>query len=369
MFNSYIMQNKTHHFHHNGGSTFLTAIKRIKANTDQVLNTFNTPFARFFNVFMIILIIISTIIFVLDTIPELDFLNIFFSQLEAVVAIIFTFEYVLRVWVAPRPKHKYIFSLFSIFDLAAIVPFYFGYLPLGFLRTFRMLRMLRVLRVLRLLKLSRHLTSKLSDAEKQANAFRVEMQILAIGFVTVWLIFSGIMYAVENPASTKGFESVPSTMWYVIVTITTVGYGDVYPGTALGKIIAGMIMLSGIGVLGTLTGIIGKAMMAKLSINTETLEGQPVSVSVDDDVDNLEIKSCSNDKCNDVIHHKSAKFCKTCGAELIENTKTSEPKQKAQEVAIIDDKKCLNEKCADIAHHKAAIYCKSCGASLVKRKK
>lgn len=252
-----------------------SAYEIMHYKVNQVLNTFDTSFSRGFNVFMILLIIVSTVIFVLDTMSYFDKYEQLFNQLEAVIAILFTVEYILRLWVAPSPKYKYVFSIFAIFDFLAFMPFYLGFLPLGFLRTFRMVRMLRVLRTLRFLKLSRGLGHKLTKAEKEAGAFRVEMQILSIGVFTVWLIFSGIMYTIEHGAGTKGFDDIPSAMWYVIVTITTVGYGDVYPATAMGKIVAAFIMVSGIGIISTLTSIIGKEMMTRLSVNEQTLEEAP----------------------------------------------------------------------------------------------
>ncbi len=291
-----------------------SAWARIHNTTDQILNTFDTRIARWFNVFMIFLIVGSTVFFVMDSMAYFDPYKVLMEQCEAIIAILFTVEYVLRIWVAPRPKYKYVFSLFAIFDLLAILPFYLGYLPLGFLRTFRMIRMLRVIRVLRVVRLMK-LERQISKEEKEKNAFAVEMQILAIAFITVWLIYSAIMYEIEGPAGTKGFESVLSAMWYVIVTITTVGYGDVYPVTAIGKIFASIIMLSGIGMLGTLTGIIGKAMMSKLSINQKTLEEEEREPKEKRGV--TDTLSCSNPECKDMDHVLSAKFCKTCGTKLM----------------------------------------------------
>lgn len=248
-----------------------TALEHIKESLNTVLNTFDTATARVFNIVMIVLIIISTGIFVLDTLAYFDPWQKLFDQLEAIVAILFTAEYVLRVWVAPKPKWKFVGSVYGIFDLLAIAPFYLGFAPIGFLRSFRMIRMLRVLRVLRLLKLSRQAGQMLTEKERHARAFQIEMQIFAIAVITVVLIFAGIMYAIENPNNSPGFQNIPSAMWYVIVTITTVGYGDIVPSTVMGKIVAAFIMLSGTGFLGILTGIIGKAMLTQFAIDEKNL--------------------------------------------------------------------------------------------------
>lgn len=294
-------------------------LNRQQKTVSTLLNTVDTPAARIVNVIIVLFIVLSAVIFICDSISALDSWQGVFNQFEAGISIFFTIEYVLRLWIAPKPKYKYVFSLFALIDLLSILPFYLVFIPFSFFKTIRLIRIIRVLRTLRLLKLSRQMKQKLSETERKASAFKVEMQILAISMITIILIFSSVMYVIESAAGTKGFEDVLTSMWYVMVTITTVGYGDVVPATIMGKVVACFIMLSGIGLIGTLTGIIGKEMMARLAINTAALDeaGQEVT-HPDTTVVTLPVpkKYCPNTACPDHEHTLEEIYCKTCGSKL-----------------------------------------------------
>ena len=207
----------------------------------------------------------------------------FFDISEMVVVGIFTIEYAANIYVAEK-KTKYLFGPWGIIDFLAIAPSYIGIVNLTaikVLRILRVLRFLRLMRMLRLLKLAKHVT-KGHEHEHKANKFdtlKMDLQIYFIALFSVVVIFSTIMYYAERGIEGTAFTSIPHTMWWCIVTITTVGYGDMYPAGVLGRIIAAVTMLCGLALFGLLMNVIGKYMMTSLfgaeigeEVNIEELE-------------------------------------------------------------------------------------------------
>lgn len=184
-----------------------------------------------------------------------------FSFFEAFTAIVFSIEYLLRIWTAkllyPDAKHpylKYIFSFMAIVDLLAILPFFLPFVSVD-LRFLRMLRLLRTTRLLRVFKLGRYTSSlqMISDVVKKTSSQLVS----SIGVCFILMLFASIlMYSAENPTQPEAFPNVISSLWWAVCTLTTVGYGDVYPITALGKVFASIIAILGIGIVAVPTGII-----------------------------------------------------------------------------------------------------------------
>ena len=192
----------------------------------------------------------------------------FFDVSEMVVVIIFTIEYVANIYVAPV-KTKYIFGPWGIIDFLAIAPSYLNIIDLRAIKVFRVLRVLRFLRLmrmLRLLKLAKHV-GKGRDKDQKVNKFdtlKMDLQIYFIAMFSVVVIFSTLMYYAERAVEGTAFSSIPQAMWWCVVTITTVGYGDMYPVTFLGRIIAVFTMFSGLALFGLLMNVIGKYMMTSL---------------------------------------------------------------------------------------------------------
>jgi voltage-gated potassium channel len=189
-------------------------------------------------------------------------------RFETISVIIFTIEYFLRLWTAPEkyqnikyPYLKYIISFMALIDLFAIMPFY---LPFVFKVDLRFLRILRLFRLLRIFKLNRYNSSM----ELFIKVFKNEKEkILMTSFVMgIMLILSAsVMYYVENTAQPEAFPNIIATIWWAVATLTTVGYGDVYPVTILGKLLAGIIAILGIGLVALPTGIISSGFISELN--------------------------------------------------------------------------------------------------------
>jgi len=207
---------------------------------------------RSIDAFLVALIVSNVVLVTLHTVHALAMrYGSYFHLFELFSVIVFSVEYILRVWICtqnPSYRHpvfgriKYVFSPFAIIDLIAIAPFYLPMLiPIDLL----FMRILRLFRLLRLLKLGRYSESirmmgGLLKSRKEEIAVSLTMS------VTLLLIASALMYFIENAAQPEAFSSIPAAMWWGAMTMTTVGYGDVYPVTPAGKVLAGVIALLGI---------------------------------------------------------------------------------------------------------------------------
>lgn len=219
-----------------------------------ILEDNTTKKGRCFDYFIQSLIFLSLVSFSLDTLPSLSInLRQFLDGFEIFSIIIFSVEYLLRVYVSKKPL-KYIFSFYGLIDIIAILPFYLNtFLDLRFLRAFR------VFRVFRALKLMRY-----NKALNRFNlAFKiVKEEIILFFMVTLVLIFitSAGIYFFENEAQPEVFKSVFHSAWWSIVTLTTVGYGDVYPITIGGKIFTFFVLMIGVGLVTIPAGLVATAL-------------------------------------------------------------------------------------------------------------
>lgn len=217
---------------------------------------------KIINSFLIGLIILNVTAVILETVPWIhDPYTEFFRIFDLVSVIIFTIEYILRVWSTThdhRYKHsfygrlKFIFSTDGIIDLLAILPFYF-HVIIGF-----DLRVLRILRLLRFLRLFR-LTAYMKSAKMVKNVFitrKNELKLSMVLIIFLIIISSCLLYFAEHLAQPKVFTSIPATIWWAIVTLTTVGYGDMVPITFMGKALTTIISLAGFAVFALPAGII-----------------------------------------------------------------------------------------------------------------
>ena len=223
-----------------------------------------------FDYSILTLIILSVITIVLESFPEIN--KEFGEQLRVFnifTIIIFTIEYLLRLYVSDlthpsdskvKSALKFIFSGYGLIDLIAILPFY---IPMLIKVDLRFLRILRLTRVLRILKVNRYNNSLILIG----TVIKEKRSELAVtGFVTLLLLIfaSFIMYYVEGSAQPDAFPNILSALWWAVATLTTVGYGDIYPVTALGKILSGFIALLGIGLVALPTGLISAGFISKL---------------------------------------------------------------------------------------------------------
>lgn len=226
--------------------------------------------ARFIDVFLLLLILLNVVVVLLETVTGLNALygDLFF-EFEVFSVVVFTLEYVLRLWVctqraeyagAVRGRLHYAITPMALVDLAAILPFY---LPLLFPFDARMLRLIRLVRLLRLLKIIRYSESLriFTDVYRMKKS-ELSMVFLVILFLLVFA--SAVIYHVENEAQPEVFSSIPAAMWWGVSTLTTVGYGDIYPVTPLGKFFGAIIALLGIGLFALPAGILGSGFVGAL---------------------------------------------------------------------------------------------------------
>jgi len=245
--------------------------------------------SRNFDVLVLILILGSVAVVILDSEPSINrkYHQILYI-LEWVFTILFTLEYSLRLWLSNK-KWGYITSFYGVVDLLAIIP---SYLSLFLLNTqfLVVIRGLRLLRVVRILKLGRYV--KEGETLKSAlRSSRTKIQLFVGSILTIVLIAGTVMFIVEGPES--GFTSIPMSMYWAIVTLTTVGYGDITPVTPLGKFISSVIMLLGYAIIAVPTGIVSAELT---QVKRDQAEGKK-----------KQCVTCRN--WNDM----DANYCKVCG--------------------------------------------------------
>lgn len=213
----------------------------------------NAP-SRYFAVFIQILILVSIVTFSVETIPNLKpQTKTILYVVEVFSVSIFTLEYLLRIYVADS-KPKFIFSFFGLIDLLAILPFYLSFgVDLRSLRALRFLRLFRILKLVRYNRAMNHFTRAIKSAKEEIFLF-VFITLILIYFAAV-----GIYYF-ENKAQPEHFSSIFDSLWWAIITLTTVGYGDVYPITVGGKVFTFFILMIGLGIVAIPTGIISSAL-------------------------------------------------------------------------------------------------------------
>jgi voltage-gated potassium channel len=254
-----------------------------------------TRAGRAFDVVLLYLIVISVIVVTLESVRSIhDRLPSLFVSTEWFFTIIFTVEYLLRVYSSPHPV-KYMTSFFGVIDLLAILPTYLGLFfdQSTFLLTIRALRLLRMFRVF---KLGRYLR----EAAILVKALQLSIHKIIVFFgavLTLVLILGSLLYLIEGEEN--GFTSIPQSIYWAIVTITTVGYGDIAPATVLGKIIASVAMLTGYSIIAVPTGIITVEIGKAVRSGKGSLERQ-----------------CKG--CGHLLHDQDANHCKICGGPLPE---------------------------------------------------
>ncbi len=218
--------------------------------------------SRFFDVFIISLIALNVIAVILETVESLSsHYGRFFNGFEVFSIAVFTAEYLLRIWSCTADKRfshplagriRFALTPMLVIDLSAILPFY---VPMLIPIDLRFMRALRLFRIFRLFKLGRYSRS-LRAMGNMLRAKKEELLIAAFGVFVLLVIASSLMYFVEHEAQPEAFSSIPAAMWWGVATLTTVGYGDVYPVTILGKFLGAVISVLGVGMFALPAGII-----------------------------------------------------------------------------------------------------------------
>ncbi|MCF6352615.1 MAG: ion transporter [Cyclobacteriaceae bacterium] len=267
--------------------------KKFKEKLYIIIFEADTFWGKTFDVVLLIAIMLSVVTVSLESVKSLsDSYQTYFDVLEWGFTILFTIEYILRLWITPR-KRKYIFSFFGIIDLLSTLPTYIGLVLTG-AHSLIVLRSFRLLRVFRIFKLARFVgeASQLRQALK-ASQPKIIVFITTVSIIVV--IMGTVMYIVEG--GVNGFTSIPRSIYWAIVTLTTVGYGDIAPVTVLGQAIAALIMILGYAIIAVPTGIvtaeIGKSMYQSNVSNS---------------------KKCRS--CEHLEMDMRANFCKNCGVKF-----------------------------------------------------
>jgi len=252
-----------------------------------------TPAGKLFDVTLLFLILSSIIIVILDSSNNLhqSYGNLFY-KLEWGFTIIFTIEYILRLICVKKPW-RYVFSFFGLIDLLAIIPGYLSLFLAGS-QSLMVLRALRLLRIFRIFKLA-HFLSELQFLGVAMKGSMRKISIFMFIVLTLVIIMGSVMYLVEG--GRNGFTSIGDSIYWAIVTITTVGYGDISPVTPLGKFIASVIMLMGYGIIAVPTGIITTEMAQTMRKKKQQQQ-----------------QACPG--CGREGHDSNAAYCKFCGEKL-----------------------------------------------------
>ena len=253
----------------------------------------DTFYGKLFDIVLLITIVSSVVAVMLESVDSIhqqygDILRIF----EWIVTIFFTIEYFLRIYAVNRPL-KYIFSFMGIIDLLAIIPTYLIFIfPAA--HFFTVVRSIRLIRVFRVFKLSHYLRGA-HTMQIALRSSRPKIIVFLLSVMILVIVLGTLMYIIEGSVSTKGFDNIPNSIYWAIVTLTTVGYGDVFPATAFGKVVASFIMILGYGIIAVPTGIVTAEFSRKRK--------EKVNAQVCPD-------------CTAEGHEMEAKFCNKCGAEL-----------------------------------------------------
>ncbi len=263
-----------------------------KQKLHEIIYEADTKEGKLFDIILLVAIIVSILLVMLESVESIDKRYHSFLDIgEWIITILFSIEYVLRVISIKKP-FKYIFSFFGIIDLLSTIPKYLSFILVGSqsLIAFRALRLLRVFRVL---KLARYIgaSNRLIVALKASKA---KIFVFLFFILIICIILGTVMYLVEG--AENGFSNIPRSVYWAIVTLTTVGFGDIAPQTALGQFISSVIMILGYSIIAIPTGIVSSEIVR----NQENKKHNT--------------QSCPN--CLNSFHLDNAIFCHKCGEEI-----------------------------------------------------
>lgn len=267
----------------------------LKHHLHVIILEADTPYGKAFDIMLLLSILASVLVVMLDSVSSIsEKFSTLFHYLEWMFTIFFTVEYLLRIYVTKKALKNYIFSFYGIIDLLAILPTYLSLVVSG-TQFMMVIRIFRLLRVFRILKLGRYVgaTQVLRDSFMNSrHKMAVFLEIVA----TIVILMGSVMYIIEGPEN--GFSSIPRGIYWAIVTLTTVGYGDIAPATVAGQFIASAIMILGYSIIAVPTGIMSSEM-------TKVEKKNAI---------NLNTHICESCTCS--THDDDANFCKKCGFSL-----------------------------------------------------
>ena len=238
----------------------------FKQRLHEIVERSDTPSGKIFQRVIMSFIILSLINFSVETIPGLDETTVrLLDLIETIAAIVFTIEYGLRIYVAER-KLRFIFSFFGIVDLLAVLPFFVtAGVNLQSLRTFRLLRLFRAVKILRY--------GKAVSRFHRAFIIAREELVLFYSVAVLMFFFAAVgIYHFEHPAQPEVYKSIFHSLWWAVATLTTVGYGDIYPITVLGRIFTFFILMIGLGIVAIPSGLMASALTEARRLEIEEQE-------------------------------------------------------------------------------------------------
>jgi len=269
-------------------------LKNWKEKVHEVIYEADTPAGKLFDVILLLVILLSILLVMLESIESIGTKYAYILDVaEWVITILFSIEYLARIISVEKPK-TYVFSFYGIIDLLSTIPKYISLFVLG-THSLVALRALRLLRVFRILKLTRFIGES-ANFGKALKRSRAKIAVFISFVIVLCIILGTVMYLVESNEE-SGFTSIPRSVYWAIVTLTTVGYGDIAPITALGQFIASLIMILGYGIIAIPTGIVTSEM----------------SKSEKELIPN-NTQNCAN--CNEDYHQDNAEFCHKCGNKI-----------------------------------------------------
>jgi len=267
------------------------AIKRnkTKERIHEIIFEADTPLGRTFDICLLIVISISVIIVMLESVDyiQIKYATLFFV-LEWIFTIIFTIEYGLRIYAVYRPL-KYMSSFFGIIDLLAILPAYLSLFIAG-THYFIVIRALRLIRIFRIFKLG-HFLNEGAIITNALKASRAKIFVFLMAVTLLVVIIGAIMYLVEGGNNDK-FSSIPRSIYWAVVTLTTVGYGDITPQTSLGQFLSAVVMILGYAIIAVPTGIVSAEMVNATGVTSHNTQACRFCGSEGHDDDALHCKYC-----------------------------------------------------------------------------
>ena len=267
--------------------------KSFKQKVHEIIFEADTANGKLFDVILLAAILLSIIGVMLESVDEIDKkYHELIMAFEWGFTILFTIEYFFRIYAVNRPL-KYIFSFMGIVDLLAIIPTYLIFI-FPAVHWMSVIRAIRLIRIFRIFKLSRYLRGA-HTMQIALRSSRPKIIVFLLSIMLLVIILGTLMYIIESSVRTNGFENIPNSIYWSIITLTTVGYGNIVPMTILGKIVASFIMILGYGIIAVPTGIVTAEFSRKRKekVNTQV---------------------CPD--CTAEGHEIEAKFCNKCGAEL-----------------------------------------------------
>jgi len=264
-------------------------MSKIKQQLFEIIFEADTKKGKAFDIVLLIAIVFSIVLVMLSSVKEIETkYHYFLITSEWILTIFFTIEYFLRLFITPKPI-KYAKSFYGVIDLLSIIPTYLALFVTGG-HAFMVLRSLRLLRMFRIFKLSRYVDGA-SVILKALKSSLPKISVFLFGVVMIVIIVGSFMYIIEGEEN--GFTSIPRSIYWAIVTLTTVGYGDISPQTDFGQFISSLVMIVGYSIIAVPTGI----------ITSEVHKANKKSTQV-----------CPNCMCDN--HDSDAIYCKQCGEKI-----------------------------------------------------